>query len=75
MTIEAFLNVKLPNWRKEIFNWKKAMLASFLILLTFCLLDLNMILNEEYSLNATSNGTRCVEISNSTYQGWFKVNI
>ena len=72
MMIEAYLSVKIPEW-KLIFTSKKAVQVSILITVTFALLDLNAIINEEF--HANQNGTECVEINEKSYNSWFTVII
>ena len=74
MTVEAYLSVKILSWRKLIFSSKKAALVSLLIVLTFCLLDLNMILNQEFHYNASNPNKSCFEINSKTYEDWFMVD-
>jgi hypothetical protein len=75
MTVEAYLSVKIPSWRKSIFNSKKAALVSILIVLTFCLLDLNMILNQEFNYNVSNSNKSCHEKNKKAYEDWFMVGL
>jgi hypothetical protein len=71
MIIDAYLVAIMPKWRKIMFNSTKAIALSILIFLTFSLLDLNIIFNEQYFKNSTIR--KCEEHNETVFKDWFRV--
>ena len=71
MIIDVYLLAIMPYWRQIMFNSTKAVALSVLIFMTFCLLDLNIIFNEEYLKNSTFK--KCDEHNKIVFADWFRV--